>query len=649
MRTHKRKKILSCLLGSLILAGLVSVAADIAIAWQGIDVSCSLFLLGMAGLTALFYLMLRRHAKAALKTALGAVTAFIAIAAVLFLGWRLFVEKAAFQSVDSGKAQLYADKTVMLIVPHQDDDINVLGGVMEEYVRYGSQLYPVFVTNGDYENLAEERFRETLDVMSYIGVPEENVIFLGYGDTWAQGGPHLYNAQPGTVLESYNGHTKTYGTQAKGVYREGREYTVDNLMEDMESLILQYRPDTLFCSDYDAHIDHKAVSLVFEKVMGKLLKENPDYRPQVFKGYAYNTAWYAEADFYALNIRSTQNIFGAPCYQTPAVYHWEERVRLPVWDGSLSRSLFSSRLCDTLWLYASQEAAFQAARVINGDKVVWYRDTHSLCYDGFVQVSSGDGNLLTDFMIAENRDLTDESRLPCDGVWIPGDPEKTVTVSFPQTVSIGQILLYDNPSPADNVLSGSIAFDDGTQVLFGPLAPEGAATAIEVSKSQVTSFTVTLLQTEGEQAGLAEVEAFEKAPDSGLRFVKLMDQEENFVYDWIPESSEGYLEVYTQGMTAEEVGKLTVQVDNTKCWAGFENGRIRFICPEGRSMLLTVRLEGEDLSDTVRIHNPGKLTRICYRVCQTLEEQIFQKYCDGAHRNSATYKLLMTAMDMIRG
>lgn len=646
---YKLKKMLSCLTGSLILAGVLAVGVDIVLAWVGTEVSCSAFLLGAAALTGLFFWRLRTKPGKALKYAACLLTVLTVSAAAVFVGWKHFSDSAPFSGVDKGKKALYSGQNVMLITPHQDDDINVLGGVMEEYVRYGSRLVPVFVTNGDYYGLAQERFRETLEVMDYIGIPAEDVIFLGYGDTWKEGGPHLYNAPEGVVMESYSGHTATYGTETHGVYREGRAYTVENLMADLESVILEYRPDVIYCSDYDIHIDHKATTLAFEKVMGKLLKENPDYRPQVFKGYAYSTAWYAQPDFYEINLLSTQNVFAEPYDQTPASYRWEDRLRLPVGDYTLSRSLVSSGIYHTLALYASQEAHFQASGIINGDKVVWYRDTDSVCREARVQAASGNAEVLTDFMILENNDLTDRDRLPADGVWIPENGDRTVTFSFTRPVDLDRIALYDSPSPEDNVRSGSIVFDDGTEIGFGPLAPEGAATWVPVQKEQVTAFTVTLMETEGDRAGLAEVEAFEEAPDHALRFLKLTDGEDNFVYDWITEGSEGHLKIYSQGLTGEELGSLSIRVDNLKCWAGFEDGAVRFICPEGKSMTLTVGLEGEDISDTVRIRNPGKVTRLYYSLCQNLEEQVFRKYCEGAYRRSATYKLLVTALDSVIG
>ena len=47
-------------------------------------------------------------------------------------------EKSDAESED--KTELYADRSVLLIVPHQDDDINLMGGIIEEYIRYNSDI-----------------------------------------------------------------------------------------------------------------------------------------------------------------------------------------------------------------------------------------------------------------------------------------------------------------------------------------------------------------------------------------------------------------------------------------------------------------------------------------------------------------------------
>lgn len=646
MSAYKLKKILLGLLGSLILGGILATAGDFALTWLGKGLSCSLYLLAILVLTLVLLTLFRKKPVNALKTAVWTLALLLLLGSAAFLSWAYFARNAGFDKVDQGKNQLYAGRKVMVIVPHEDDEINVLGGIMEEFVRYGSELYPVFVTNGDKESIPEIRFREVLEVMEWVGgVPEENVTFLGYGDTWKEDGPHLYNAESGVVLESAAGYTATYGTAVHAAYREGRDYTVDHLLEDMRDVILEHRPDVIFCSDYDLHIDHRATTLAFEKVMGRILKENPDYRPQVFKGYAYSTAWYAPADFYQENLLSTQNPFAEPYRQSPAVYRWEERVRLPLQDGSLSRSLVGMPLYDTMLRYHSQRAGSQAARVINGDKVFWYRDTNSLCYSASIRVSSGDGAKLTDFMLLENLNLVDPQHPPTDGCWIPTDREKSVRVTFPEPVDIAQLRLYDNPSPEDNVLAGVIRFPDDTEVPFGPLDPQGAAVTIPVEKSQIIGFELYLTETEGEQAGLAELEAFREPPEHGLRYVKLMDSRENFLYDyWVPESSKDTLLVYTAGLRGEELDSLTLSWDNVKCWAQLKDGRISVICPKGERMNLTLRLEGTDISDTVRIGNPKKTVRLYTALSQTLEEQFYLQYWSGNYRLSALYKLLATAL-----
>lgn len=534
--------------------------------------------------------------------------AFWMLVAAGFLCWNDVSSDAGYRSVDNGKAELYAGQKVMLLVPHQDDDINVLGGVIEEYAKYGSEVYIVFSTNGDYYGEQKIRLQEAVDAAATMGVPEENVIFLGYGDQWDSAGPHIYNSQPGVVVRSVYGSTETYGTDRHAAYRAGTAYTVENFLGDIESVILEYRPDVLYCVDYDYNIDHKALMLAFEKVMGNILNQQPDYRPKVFKGYAYNTAWESEADFYGENLKSTQNIFAEPYLQQPEVYRWEDRVRLPVYGENLSRSAVRSGAYDILSLYASQGAGLYTARVYNSDKVFWERRTDSLCYGADIRTSSGKASLLNDFMLLDNLSLTDKEHLPYDGVWIPEaeDGERTITVTFPQPETVTMVSLYDHPDPEKNVLDAVIMFDDGSYVQTGPLHSGGAESRFPVEAKTVTSFTVTILDTAGE-AGLTEVAAYSAAAEQ-KPFVKLMDKTEDFLYDyWI--SADGYQEflLYTAGNVPAVSGEnYTLSCDNVKCSVFWQEDRIAVECPTGESCEITVSAGDGSVSDTVYIRNPGR-------------------------------------------
>ena len=559
------------------------------------------------------------------RIVMGALSAAVwMLLAAGILCWNDVSRDAAYVSVDNGKAKLYADQRVMLLVPHQDDDINVLGGVMEEYTKYGSEVYVVFSTNGDYEGLAEVRSREAVEAMEAMGVPEDHVIFLVYGDQWDPEGPHIYNAEPGAVLTSVFGRTETYGTDQYGVYREGRAYTIDNFLEDIEDVILEYRPDVLYCIDYDYRIDHKALMLSFEKVMGRILKEHQDYRPRVLKGYAYGTAWEAEADYYEENLASTRNLFAEPYLQQPQVYRWEDRVRLPVHGENLSRSLVRSRAYALLSIYESPKAGLLAGRVYNSDKVFWERRTDSLCFGADITATSGRPELLHDFMLLDNFHLTDTIDEPYDGVWVPdaGDTDRQITVTFRQPEAVNMVSLYDHPDPHKNVKNAVITFDDGYNVQTGPLDPGGAETRIPVDRKEVTSFTVTLLETEGE-AGLTEVAAY-AADVPAMPFVKIMDRSENFLYDyWI--SPDGYQEflLYTSGeVPGASAEYYDLSCSNDRCIVFWQEDRIAVECPVGESCEIAVSSKDGGVSDTVFLRNPGRGERVWTQFWLRAEETV---------------------------
>lgn len=633
MRKWLNQEMIRSLCAGALLAIELLLFADLAVVYQGGVMSLSVAALLWLVLTAALGLGFRGKAKQIMRMVLVIPAVLMVVLAVGYFGWSTFRTNAGYQTVDAGKNQLFGDRKVMLVVPHQDDDLNILGGTLEEYVRYGSELYPVFVTNGDYAGLTETRYQETVNVFASMGVPEENVIFLGYGDGWKEGGPHIYNAPSGQVMESHIGRTETYGTQIHSAYREGRAYTIDNLTEDLKDVILKHRPDVIFCSDYDHHIDHKAVTLLFDKVMGMLLKEHPDYTPVVYKAYAYGTAWEAEPDYYADNILSTTNLFEEPYNQKPVVYRWEDRGRFPVAAETLSRSLFGSGAYARLAMYYSQGAQLMADRVINGDRVAWQRHTNSLCLHAGITVSSGQAEFLNDFMLIDNCSLVEEGRQPYDGVWTPKreDTEKTAAVNLNKVSDVSVIVLYDHPSEKHNVKNACITFDNGTVLETGALDAGGAATSILVDQKDVSAFTITLLETEGELAGLSEIEAFETEPEPDGVFLKLTDGDGNFLYDYLtaPDGA-AEIHIYTHG----DLPELTehnyhIGTDNVSVRTVLEDGVVKVFCPAGERFALNVTCTDAGVSDSIMVRNPGKLTRLWQNLWQGMETEVYAWYSSG--------------------
>ena len=69
----------------------------------------------------------------------------------------------------------------MIIVPHEDDELNLMGGIYGQLVKNKNRLITVFITNGDYLNKGKTRIKEAIKVNRKIGLNKQDVIFLGYG------------------------------------------------------------------------------------------------------------------------------------------------------------------------------------------------------------------------------------------------------------------------------------------------------------------------------------------------------------------------------------------------------------------------------------------------------------------------------------
>ena len=317
---------------------------------------------------------------------------------VMYLLWLPFAKTSHdFEDVDNGKTACYGNKKVLLIVPHQDDEINVLGGIFEEFIKYGSTVHIVYaITNGTIQGF---RYTEALNLCKHIGIPDSNVTFLGYGFI------HSKKANIPTV---------TKGTQNVPAYKEGQALTRENMVNDLKEIILLQKPDIIFGSDYDYHEEHHLVTIAIDEALGKVLKSKSKYRPMVMKSYAYRTTWESYPDYYKNNIRST--LYKKATVET---YPWEERLRLPIAAHLLNRSLLRSDIFRQYKTFKSQGAAMRAIN-FNADKVAWQRRSDSLLLQATIQVSSGKGSKLNDFLLYDKSEtfMLNRDSFPTEGAWI---------------------------------------------------------------------------------------------------------------------------------------------------------------------------------------------------------------------------------------
>lgn len=467
----------------------------------------------------------------------------------------------------------FKNKKVMFIVPHEDDDLLISGQVLPPMYKNGADVRVVFATNGDKRVSAYTRQSEACNALEKLGIPREKVIFLGYPDgtqlyvgkkaySFSSGRDHTY---AGKGVKDY--HFDRFGTHAK--------YTAENMVDDIESVVLEYRPDYILAIDFDTHTDHRGVSISFEKAMERILKKESGYTPKVLKCFGYSLAWKSKPDFYALNIKSTvmqdREKNNDPSYETDVPqYRWNNRVRLPIDKKSLSHSILRCSEYKALSEHLSQYAYCYSERIINGDSVYWNRRTDSLTYNADISVSSGDASLLNDFRLigVGNRTAGPNVKLEnCVSRFDKNDAQKTVTVKFDSPKTVSCVSLYDNFGLNSNILGGVITFSDGSKVEVPALNADGSETRVVFEpKHNITSFTFKVTEYEG-VAGLDEIEAFENADyDMGFSLIKLKNADtDDYIYNYLitPDEKSLNLGAYASDLNAGYTIKI-IEGDSVK-------------------------------------------------------------------------------------
>lgn len=276
-------------------------------------------------------------------------------------------------------------KSVLVLAPHQDDELNIVGLVMDQLKASCVDITVCFITNGDYSGKQETRLREARTVAAMMG--GWKIILLGYGDGGYEG--KLLNVESDKVcLTSPAGRKQTYGLDDIPDFHftqhgEHAEYTRENLFRDIKELLLFVRADLVFCVAEDKHPDHKLLSKLFDKAMEEIVYST-DYHPLVLKKFAYLGTWYGEDDYFIRPMVSTKCISCGGDYETRndcKPYEWEKRVRFIVNPKNYSLFFWKSPLFKALKCYKSQNGLVYFPRIVNSDAVYWFFDTREGVYE----------------------------------------------------------------------------------------------------------------------------------------------------------------------------------------------------------------------------------------------------------------------------
>ena len=409
-------------------------------------------------------------------------------------------------------------KSVLIIVPHQDDDLNVAGCLLDQLGNARIPIDVCFVTNGDYFHAETTRAKEVSKVATKI---YRNVYYLGYGDC-GYDVPRLYNVEEKDIISSYAGLNKTYGV---GVfedyhhmkYGELASYTKENIKNDLKDVILEVSADLIFCVDYDEHPDHRMVSLLFDECMGEILRFTK-YRPLILKKFAYLGNWFGEDDYFYRPMQETKCLSnGMRSKENDCLpYEWKDRLQLKVSPDLYRLRFWKSPLFKLAKLYDSQHVVMHYSKMINVDAVYWYRNTKNLALKACVTASSGTPEYINDFKICDSDNILN---IPQSGgcnkfskcAWVPdsNDSEKLIKIQFKERIDISAIRIIQNFNEVGHISKCKLRFSDGSENIIS--LPENDWFLYDVNdKKNISWLTIQILDYTGAEAGIREVEVFDE-------------------------------------------------------------------------------------------------------------------------------------------
>lgn len=162
---------------------------------------------------------------------------------------------------------------ILIVVPHQDDEILMTAGVIRAAVKKGASVTVVMATNGDCGctdfSVGRARLAETVKGLHVLGLGAEHLRIMGYADT---GMPkedsflhRLYGAADEEQVFPSSCSSCTYGLAERSEYHMERygthaPYCRRSFLQDLKELISEICPEQIFTTaQCDTHGDHSAL------------------------------------------------------------------------------------------------------------------------------------------------------------------------------------------------------------------------------------------------------------------------------------------------------------------------------------------------------------------------------------------------------
>lgn len=215
---------------------------------------------------------------------------------------------------------------ILIIAPHQDDEILSAGGLIQKSIKLGDTVTVLFATNGDYHGpyVAQRRFYESKEALKILDVDEKNIFYLGYGDT---GMNYSHSFLRRLLLTKAN--TPLFTPFSSITYHPGGKKTVrairtgsdssltqEAFLIDLKWFINALNPDIIVApNDRDLHGDHASIIPLLHKI--NALIQTPICLTYIIHG-GDDTLW------------PTRNSKFFTCPPVISTEAWKRRISIPL-------------------------------------------------------------------------------------------------------------------------------------------------------------------------------------------------------------------------------------------------------------------------------------------------------------------------------
>lgn len=406
------------------------------------------------------------------------------------------------------------EKTALIVVPHQDDEINLVGNILDKVTEQFT-TYVIYSSLDSNETKAKIRKKEALEACNLWGIGKEHIVFLEYPDTANVEGRHFFTED---------------------------DVRARKVIDDLKNNIYKIRPDVIFATDFDFHSDHRMISLAFDAAMGEILKEDISYIPTVYKGFCYETAFYGPEDYVASNpgmsTVADENIL------SNVSYLWDKRYSI---CGDYKPGfIWNKKAYKGLKRHKSQYAVLHARSIINADNVFWIKRTDNILRKASIKTTSGDASKLNDFMIIDTNDIITRNPLELSyekALFLTQDNTCEISVEFNEPQDITEIIFHGDPAAKENIkVRIEICDENGCIAKRDHIESYGRATIMNVEIKNVSRLIIKLSEY-SDGFGLSEIEMFNGKFESNFdkqlpiqitnKNNKLVDTLDLMGYKWI--------------------------------------------------------------------------------------------------------------------